>query len=159
MIESTETHDFNDLKNRFEPKDKKCKFCKLGSSNGRMSDNYFKGVYELHDRTNLIVFRNVRYDEVWIGIPRCRKCKLKHQFISLFSIFFLIAAIPLSLFLTIYFGYKFEFPVYGIVVTFFILILNLLWIFHNIDKMMHHLFSIKNTDEVALKYPLVEYFL
>ena len=44
-----------------------------------MEDNYFVPLYKENDRTNIIVYRSVKYSKVPIGIPRCKNCLEIHK--------------------------------------------------------------------------------
>jgi hypothetical protein len=73
-----ETHLVNQQLKRIEPVSKKCSFCFNGTSQS-MNDNYFVPVFKENDRTNIIVYRSVKYQKIDIGIPRCADCKTIHQ--------------------------------------------------------------------------------
>lgn len=73
-----QTHVVNERLKRIEPVSKKCSFCLDGTS-GSMSDNYFVPVFKENDRTNIIVYRSVKYQKIDVGIPRCQNCKTIHQ--------------------------------------------------------------------------------
>lgn len=62
---------------RLEPLEKKCQFCSERDSMG-MDDNYFLTLYAESDRTNLLVYRSVKFKKILIGIPRCAQCRLIH---------------------------------------------------------------------------------
>lgn len=73
-----QTHVVNERLKRIEPVSKKCSFCYNGTSQS-MHDNYFVPVFKENDRTNIIVYRSVKYQKIDIGIPRCADCKAIHQ--------------------------------------------------------------------------------
>ena len=77
MIRSTE-YIFNERKKRLEPPETKCTYCKSGSSKS-MEENYFVPVYNVMDRTNIIVYSSVKYKKISIGIPRCSNCYKIHD--------------------------------------------------------------------------------
>lgn len=74
----SETHIVNQHLKRIEPVSKKCGFCYNGTSQ-QMDDNYFVPVFKENDRTNIIVYRSVKYQKIDVGIPRCADCKTVHQ--------------------------------------------------------------------------------
>ncbi|MBK9255688.1 MAG: hypothetical protein IPM42_09400 [Saprospiraceae bacterium] len=76
------THILNETKRRFEPINTKCSFCNTGSHNKMMEDNCFSSVYNVRDRTNLLVYRNVKFNEVKIGVPRCKSCRSVHSTVN-----------------------------------------------------------------------------
>ncbi len=73
-----QTHIVNERLKRIEPVSKKCSFCYTGTSQ-HINDSYFVPVFKENDRTNIIVYRSVKYQKIDIGIPRCTDCKAIHQ--------------------------------------------------------------------------------
>lgn len=71
-------YNFNTTKKRLEPTETKCQFCEMESST-HMEDNYFVPLYKENDRTNIIVYRSVKYNKVPVGIPRCKTCRAIHE--------------------------------------------------------------------------------
>lgn len=70
-------HIVNDQLKRLEPQDTKCVFC--GTRHSRnMEDNVFVPVFKEQDRTNVIVYRSVKYQKIPIGLPRCESCLQIH---------------------------------------------------------------------------------
>ena len=71
-------HIVNDQLKRLEPQDTKCVFC--GNEHSRnMNDNVFIPVFKEKDRTNVIVYRSVKYQKIPIGLPRCQSCRQIHE--------------------------------------------------------------------------------
>lgn len=68
---------FNKERKRLEPTETKCQFCETGNSTS-MEDNYFVPLFKTNDRTNIIVYRSVKYNKLPVGIPRCKSCKSIH---------------------------------------------------------------------------------
>lgn len=68
---------FNKERKRLEPTITKCQYCEMGHSSG-MEDNYFIPLFKENDRTNIIVYRSVKYSKIPVGVPRCRSCKNIH---------------------------------------------------------------------------------
>lgn len=66
-------HYVNEALKRLEPLDKACQYCGQGNSEN-MNDNFFVPVFREEDRTNIIVYRSVKFKKVLIGIPRCHSC-------------------------------------------------------------------------------------
>ena len=64
-----ETHILNAGQQRFEPVSKDCLFCKNKTRNKNMEDNLFTPVYRTKDRSNYVVYRNVKFNEIKIGVP------------------------------------------------------------------------------------------
>jgi hypothetical protein len=66
-------HTFNESLKRLEPVEKTCHYC--GQEDFRsMEENYFVPLFKEHDRTNVVVYRSVKYKQISVGIPRCRRC-------------------------------------------------------------------------------------
>ena len=68
----------NKNRKRLEPTEKKCQFCEAEHSSD-MDDNYFVPLFRENDRTNIIVYRSVKYSKVPVGIPRCKSCMDIHE--------------------------------------------------------------------------------
>ncbi|QOG03346.1 hypothetical protein [Flavobacterium sp. MDT1-60] len=68
---------FDEAYKRFEPHDHKCTYCGEAEMEN-MNDCYFVPLFVEGDRTNIVVYRSVKYSKVLIGIPRCRSCKDIH---------------------------------------------------------------------------------
>ena len=68
---------FNKERKRLEPTVTKCQYCESGNS-ASMEDNYFIPLFKENDRTNVIVYRSVKYSKIPVGIPRCNDCKTIH---------------------------------------------------------------------------------
>ncbi|HEY1202381.1 MAG TPA: hypothetical protein VGE79_15435 [Niastella sp.] len=68
----------NKEKKRLEPTSTKCEYCEVEHSSN-MEDNYFIPLFKENDRTNIIVYRSVKYSKIPVGIPRCRTCLEIHQ--------------------------------------------------------------------------------
>ncbi|MBW1658323.1 hypothetical protein [Flavobacterium quisquiliarum] len=69
---------FNEYEKRFEPKETTCAYCEE-SQIKNMKDTHFVALYVTDDRTNLIVYRSVKYSTLLIGIPRCASCREIHD--------------------------------------------------------------------------------
>ncbi|WP_343693233.1 hypothetical protein [Chitinophaga sp.] len=69
---------FNHSLKRLEPTGSSCQYCETGHSS-HMEDNFFVPLYKEQDRTNIIVYRSVKYQKIPVGIPRCRSCKEIHE--------------------------------------------------------------------------------
>ena len=159
MENNLETHNYNYTLNRFEPRSKECLFCDNKTLNEEMEDNLFTPVYCIQDKTNLLVYRNVKFKMVHIGVPRCKKCKKKHNLINSIANIFMFASVPLLLFLVLLLCFKFEISVLVMMIAFFIGVFTYFLIIFKIEKFIHYLFKIREPDKVALEYSLVDYFL
>lgn len=154
-----ENHIFNESRKRFEPQDKKCSFCRTGSNNSKMEDNCFYSVYNVQDRTNLVVFRNVKFSEVKIGIPRCEKCRKVHSTAKITSYITLFIGVPLIFIIPIFFSVKFDLGTVGMVVllaaTFGLVYLAMV----GIEKAIFNSYEVKSEKDGALLNPLVQNFI
>jgi len=75
---------FNEKEKRFEPSETLCQYCETEHSTS-MEDNYFVELYKEKDRTNIIVYRSVKYSKIPVGIPRCKTCMNVHANANLMS--------------------------------------------------------------------------
>lgn len=66
-------HTFNESLKRLEPVESTCHYCGLADFR-RMEENYFVPLFKEHDRTNIVVYRSVKYKQILVGIPRCQDC-------------------------------------------------------------------------------------
>jgi len=69
---------FNQARKRLEPTDTQCQYCETGHSSS-MEDNFFLELYKEKDRTNIIVYRSVKYQKIPVGISRCKSCRDIHE--------------------------------------------------------------------------------
>ncbi|WP_431244275.1 hypothetical protein ACQ9BO_07910 [Flavobacterium sp. P21] len=74
-------YNYNESSKRFEPKEKRCGYC--FQNEGRNINNYyFIKLYKVKERTNHIVHRSLKYQEIEIGVSRCNDCFEFHQELS-----------------------------------------------------------------------------
>ena len=73
----TSTHTLNERLKRLEPTTKICGYCTDGKME-KINDSYFVSVFKENDRTNVIVYRSVKYNKIDVGVPRCTNCKSIH---------------------------------------------------------------------------------
>lgn len=78
MEPTYEGYQFNEIAKQFEPFDDTCVYCQKSKATSDETHKYLK-LYKAKDRTNLIVYRSVKYSEFTIVIPRCRKCHTIHS--------------------------------------------------------------------------------
>src|SRR5688500_4438081 len=70
-------YNFNEEHKRLEPSETLCQYCETEHSTD-MEDNYFIPLFREKDRTNVIVYRSVKFSKIPVGIPRCKTCKAVH---------------------------------------------------------------------------------
>lgn len=154
-----DTHTFNESQKRFEPLYKKCSFCKTGSNKSKMEDNCFYSVYNVQDRTNLVVFRNVKFKEIKIGIPRCENCRKVHSKAKIANYLTLFIGIPLVFIIPIYFSALYDLGTIGLVLllgsTFGLVYLAMI----GIEKAIFNSYDVKSEKDGAVLEPLVQNFL
>jgi len=73
------SHNFNERLKRFEPIDKKCSYCDDKSENTSAQSAYYQALFKEQDRTNIVVYRSVKFQKLQIGIPRCAECMKIHE--------------------------------------------------------------------------------
>lgn len=71
-------HVINKARRRIEPTTKVCTYCNETKVDN-VNDCYYVPIFRENDRTNLVVYRNVKFSKILIGIPRCADCKNIHE--------------------------------------------------------------------------------
>ena len=154
-----ENHIFNERRKRFEPKDRKCAFCKTGTNNGQMEDNCFFSVYNEKGRTNLVVFRNVKFNEVKIGVPRCEACSKTHSLVKGTSCLAIIVAVLSVFVVPIYLSVTFDLGTVPMIIlmaiTFGLAVLAVM----GLEKFILNLKDVKSEKDGALTNDLVRAFV
>lgn len=80
-----ETHIFNEQKRRLEPQNSMCVFC--GERHIRdVNDSCYLTLYKENARTNLLVYRNVKFSKINVGASRCKYCKEIHDKVKIKSL-------------------------------------------------------------------------
>lgn len=83
--DSMETHIFNEQKRRLEPQNSICVFC--GERHIQdVNDSCYLTLYKENSRTNLLVYRNVKFSKITIGASRCKYCKAIHNKVKIKSL-------------------------------------------------------------------------
>jgi hypothetical protein len=86
---TNQSHVFNENKKRFEPTDTSCRFCSTGKMIS-MNHGLFVPLFKENDRTNIIVYRSVKFMKLEVGFARCASCFEKHDSAKTKSIVFSI---------------------------------------------------------------------
>jgi len=154
-----DSHIFNKTSKRFEPKETKCSFCRTGAINSNMEDNCFYPVYAIQDRTNLLVYRNVKFSEVKIGIPRCKHCRKIHSNVKTASYLSLFIGIPLVFIVPIYFSMQFDLGTIGMIIFMALTFGAVYLAMVGIEQAILNANDIKSEKEGALLDPLIKNFL
>ncbi|KAF2510162.1 hypothetical protein EYY60_11670 [Flavobacterium zhairuonense] len=74
-------YNYNESSKRFEPKEKRCGYC-FQNEGRNIKNYYFIKLYKVKERTNHIVHRSLKYQEIEIGVSRCNDCFEFHQELS-----------------------------------------------------------------------------
>lgn len=91
-----ETHFFNEKTKRLEPLNTVCVFCGQRHVNNT-NDNCYLTLYKEKSRTNILVYRNVKFSKITIGGSRCPACKQIHSKIKIKSALYSVGAFILGL--------------------------------------------------------------
>lgn len=99
-----DTHVYNEQKKRLEPQNTLCVFCGQNHiTNGE--NNCYLNIYKEKSRTNVLVYRNVKFAKITIGAPRCSSCKLIHTQVKIKSILYSICAFLIGMLPIIFVSY------------------------------------------------------
>ncbi len=154
-----ETHVYNESFRRFEPKKKVCLFCKTKALNSSMEDNCFSSVYNIQNRTNIVVYRNVKFNEVKIGIPRCSKCCSVHSMAKISSYVTVFVGVLLVFIIPIYLAVQFDLGTIGMIFL-VILMFGLVYLaVLAVEKAILSTYDVISEKDGAMKEPLVREFL
>ena len=154
-----ETHKFNEYLRRFEPLHTKCLFCRAGKDSSHMEDNCFYSVYNVQDRTNVIVYRNVKFKEVKIGVPRCEKCKSVHSKAKVTTNITIFVGVLLVFIIPIYFSVEFDLGTVGMIFMLALTAGLVFLIVFAIEKAILNGYDVKSEKDGARTVPLVRDFL
>lgn len=69
---------FNQELKRLEIESGLCQYCETEEANDKEL-HYYIPLFRENDRTNVIVYRSVKFSKIPVGIPRCATCKAIHQ--------------------------------------------------------------------------------
>lgn len=71
-------YNYNESLKRFEPKERRCGYCFQNESENVNNYDFIK-LYKVKDRTNFVIYRSLKYEEMIIGISRCNDCVEFHE--------------------------------------------------------------------------------
>ena len=154
-----DTHTFNQSKKLFEPRHSKCNFCNAGAHSTSKLDNCFFSVYNIQNRTNLIVYRNVKFKEIKIGVPRCKRCRKVHSNTKMAVNSFMVIGILLVFIIPIYFSAVFNLGVIGMIILMAITFGTVYLGMRAVESKMLEAYKVRSEKEGAFKEPLVREFL
>lgn len=115
-----ENYIFNETYKRFEPLEHECTYCGEAQMKNMNEECYFIPLFIEADRTNIIVYRSVKYSKILIGIPRCRSCKDIHNDSKNKAVTITIAIVVLTLAFLLYNfmnlnAFVFIFGIFGVI--------------------------------------------
>jgi hypothetical protein len=96
------SHIFNERMSRFEPVEQPCAYCNQSDQFIDKKSIYYVPLYKEHDRTNIVVYRSVKYQRVTVGVPRCSGCLRIHTserrkgYLYAFILFVVIVALAVQ---------------------------------------------------------------
>lgn len=156
-----ETHVFNEQTKRFDPIDIRCACCGKSLSQGE-NDNFYIPLFKENDRTNLIVYRNVKYSRIDIGVTRCADCKKIQRQVMVLSIILGILAGIATAFVLFLIAMLIDMSVLSVIIIFVGLILGvaigILTGKHTNRKMcLKH--GILSKEDASMKYDIVNALL
>ncbi|MBK9980866.1 MAG: hypothetical protein IPP15_00335 [Saprospiraceae bacterium] len=154
-----ETHTLNEARKRLEPLSTQCAFCSTGTHSSNMEDNRFSPVYRIQDRTNLLVYRNVKFNEIQIGIPRCERCRKVHSNVKLASDIAIFFGVLLVFIIPVAFAIIFNTSTFGMIVM-LIVTVGLVYLgVRALEKGILSACKVISEKDGALEEPLVREFL
>ena len=149
-----EGYHFNENARQFEPLDNTCVYCQKNRAVSPDKNKYLE-LYKEKDRTNLLIYRSVKYNQITILVPRCNECYRTHSNVKLYSRIFTW----LSFFLVLPLGYWFIGGVTGIFVSLISCILIPVYIYTHAEKKFLEIKQIESEGIGAEKVKLVRDFL
>ncbi len=159
-----DTHILNTEKKRLEPSvNDICIYCGKEHSLGMDDISYVK-MYKEVDRTNVIVYRNVKFKYIQIGVPICQKCKNAHKAVKIKSyVAFTVTLLTLMALLVLGGFYLINHsPIVGIIVMLVVIFAFAFManrMFKFFEKKFLERYNILNEREGALKYDITQTLL
>lgn len=156
-----ETHVFNKQKKRLEPIDNRCAWCGKGVSRGE-EDNAYVSLYKEGDRTNLLVYRSVKFSRIDIGVPRCEKCKQIQKRIkwhsAIYSLLIALGIVLVSAVLGIYVFINLldYITLGGIVLLLGVIAAIFVGFLNGIEEKLMRKYSIQSVEQVVSSYDIVD---
>lgn len=155
-----ETHFFNETTKRLEPVGDVCVYC------GKRHSEYitYKYLYKEKSRTNLLVYRNVKFSKIEIGAPTCSECLKVHKKIHRQSLLYSFLIIILTIALIALISYLL-FPlitIFAIVIGALLLgvtIALMTKVYHRIEEHLIKPYDVLTKREGLQVYPIVEELL
>lgn len=155
-----ETHFFNETTKRLEPVSSMCVFC------GKPHSEHvtYESLYKEKSRTNLLVYRNVKFSKIDIGASICSECLKIHKKIHRQSLLYSSLIIIMTLSLIALISYLL-FPL----ITIFAIIIGVLLlgititlmtnVYHRIEEHLIKPYNVLTKRKGLQVYPIVEELL
>lgn len=160
-MKTVETHFFNEQTKRLESIGTMCVYCGKTHATDK-SSNCTLTLYKEKSRTNVVVYRNVKFSKIEIEATRCPNCKNIHRTIKLKSILystfcFLLVACFIALFSW------FMFPIitiFAIVLGMLLLgidfcLVNMIW-YDRFEEKFIRKYQILTPKQGMQRYPIVK---
>ncbi|WP_337043811.1 hypothetical protein [Emticicia sp. 17c] len=143
----------NSVLKRIEPTYTQCTYCNNGIVSS-IDDCYFIPLYNEQDRTNVIVYKSVKFQQITVGVTRCAACKKTHADANisgaLKAALFFIPAIILCWFL---------FNAVGFIISFIVVFLAAFYLFGFFSDRQSYKLGVFPEVDGAKESPLVKAFL
>ena len=116
-----EKYVINEAQKRIEPLEKKCSYCRKKEMT-LMDSCFFETLYLEQDRSNYVLFRNIKFNKISIGVPRCENCRSIHEGADAKAQKYIFIAAGIILFLPFLFTFSFNSFSSGIIPAVIVLI-------------------------------------
>lgn len=130
-----EKYIINETQKRIEPVEKKCSYCRKKEMT-LIDSCFFQTLYLEQNRSNYVVFRNVKFNKVSIGVPRCENCKSIHEEAETKAKKYIFIATGIILVLPLLFSFNFDAFTSGIIPALIVLITGFLMKNYIIEKIV-----------------------
>jgi hypothetical protein len=134
----------NETQKRIEPLEKKCNYCRKKEMS-LIDSCYFQTLYLEQNRSNYVVYRNVKFNKVSIGVPRCENCLSIHEEAETKAKKYVFIAAGILLFMPLLFSFSLDAITSGIAPALIVLIAGFLLKNYIVEKIVF------NTDILSEK--------
>jgi hypothetical protein len=139
-----EKYVINETQKRIEPLEKKCSYCRKKEMS-LIDSCFFQTLYLEQNRSNYVVFRNVKFNIVSIGVPRCENCKSIHEEAETKAKKYIFITTGIMLVFPLLFSFNFDAFKSGIIPALIVLIAGFLFKNYIVEKIVF------NTDILSEK--------
>jgi hypothetical protein len=152
-----EKYVINETQKRIEPVEKKCSYCRKKEMT-LMDSCFFQTLYLEQNRSNYVVFRNVNFNKVSIGVPRCENCKSIHEEAEAKAKKYILIAAGIILVMPLLFSFSLDAFKGGIIPALIVLIAGFLMKNYIIEKIVINTDILSEKDGAAYSV-IVQNFL